>query len=169
MVRAGRPRNHDPIANEIRGAIRNGDEQVARNLISSTEIDMPDGENCTPLIWASFHNRPELLTWILENNGNVDHQDRNGYTALHYVSQERLPNIAQILLNAGAKTELRDAYGNTPLWTASFNAHGDLSVVELLVKHGASFDNVNNAGKSIREMASIFYPDEFAKMTGNAT
>ena len=169
MVRAGRPRNHDPIADEIRQSIRNGDDTVARDLLKSTEIDIPDGENCTPLIWASFHNRPDLLKWILENSGNVNHQDRNGYSALHYVSQERLPNICEILLNAGSQTELRDAFGNTPLWTASINARGDMSVVRLLVKHGASFDNVNNAGKSIREMATIFYPDEFAKLTGDAT
>ena len=169
MVRAGRPRNHDPIADEIRSAIRNGEDGAARNLINSTEIDVPDGENCTPLIWASFHNRPELLQWMIERRADVNHQDRNGYSALHYVAQERLSNICEILLNAGAETELRDAYGNTPLWTASFNARGELSVVELLVKHGASFDNVNNAGKSIREMAIVFYPDELARMTGDAT
>ncbi len=79
-----------------------------------------------------------------------------------------MPHITEMLLNAGASTELRDAYGNTPLWTAAFNSHGDLSVVKLLAERGASFDNRNNAGKSIREMAMILFPDELPALTQKA-
>lgn len=168
MARPGRPRKHDPIADEIRLHIRNGDDGAAEKLIASTEVDIADGENCTPLVWASFHNRPALLQWLIDRGANIDHQDRNGYCALHYVAQAKLPNIADMLLNAGASTELRDAYGNTPLWTAAFNARGDLSVVTLLAEHGASFENINNAGKSIREMAMVFFPDELPALTKKA-
>ena len=80
------------------------------------------------------------------------------------MAQERLAGIASILLDAGAKTELRDIYGNTPLWTASFNARGNLSVVKLLFQYGASFDNTNNAGKTVRDIAIIFFPDELAQL-----
>ncbi|MEI8382606.1 MAG: ankyrin repeat domain-containing protein, partial [Planctomycetota bacterium] len=167
MARPGRPRKHDPVADEIRRHIRNADDGAAEKLVASTSVDVPDGENCTPLIWASFHNRPALFQWLIDRGANIDHQNRNGYCALHYVAQEKLPSIAEMLLNAGASTELRDAFGNTPLWTAAFNARGDLSVVKLLAEHGASFDNTNNAGKSIREMAMIFFPDELPALTRN--
>ena len=117
---------------------------------------------------ATRRNRPLLLKWLIDRGANVDHQDRNGYCALHYVAQEKSAKITEMLLNAGASTELRDVYGNTPLWTAAFNARGDLSVVRLLAEHGASFDNTNNAGKSIREMAMLFFPDELPALTQKA-
>lgn len=165
MARPGRPRNHDPVADDIRQCIRNADDDAARKLIVKHEIDILDGEACTPLVWAAFHNRPQLLQWIIERGANVNHQDRNGYCALHYAAQEKLADIAEILLNAGAATEMRDVYGNTPLWTAAFSARGDLSVVRLLARHGASFDNRNNAGKTAFDLATMFFPDELAELT----
>lgn len=169
MARPGRPRKHDPVADDIHSCIRNGDDGAARTLIASTNIDVLDGDARTPLIWASFHRRSNLLTWLIENGANVNHQDRDGYCALHFVAQEKLPDIAAILLDAGAQTELRDVYGNTPLWTAAFNARGDLSVVKVLVQHGASFDNRNNAGKTVRDMATIFFPDQLAQLARTPT
>ena len=164
MARPGRPRNHDPIADDIRQCIRNAEDEAAKALIVSKDINVLDGEACTPLIWASFHNRPDLLTWLINRGANVNHQGRIGYCALHFVAQERLAGIASILLDAGAKTELRDIYGNTALWTASLNARGNLSVVKLLFQYGASFDNTNNAGKTVRDIAIIFFPDELAQL-----
>jgi uncharacterized protein len=165
MARPGRPRKHDPIADAIRSRIGDGDDDAARALIASTDIDVPDGDARTPLIWASFHHRSDLLNWLIAKGANVNHQDRNGYYALHFVGQEKLADIAAILLDAGAQTELRDIYGNTPLWTASFSARGDLSVVKLLVQHGASFENKNNAGKTVRDVAMRFFPAEFTELS----
>lgn len=166
MARPGRPRNHDPVTDEIRRAIQNNDDEAAKRLIANCAVDIPDGEDATPLIWAAFHNRPQLLQWLIDRGANVDHQDRNGYCALHYVAQEKHERIAQIILDAGASTELRDVHGNTPLWTASFEARGEFSIVQLLVSTGASFENKNNAGKTVRDMAMIFFPDKLEELTG---
>jgi ankyrin repeat protein len=168
MARPGRPRKHDPIADDIHRCIRNAEDEAAKTLIASTGIDVLDGEACTPLIWASFHHRLDLLKWLIDQGANVNHQDRHGYCSLHYVAQEKLSDIAEILLRACADTELRDVYGNTPLWTATFNARGDLSMVRLLVDYGASFENKNNAGKTVRDMAAIFFPVELAELTRTA-
>lgn len=169
MARPGRPRNHDTVADDIRRHIRNNDDSSAMRLIAVHGVDIVDGEACTPLIWAAIHNRPELLSWLIKNGANVDHQERNGYCALHYIAQEKHVTIADLLLQAGASTELRDVYGNTPRWTASFEAHGDIGIVELLVNHGASFENTNNAGKTVRDMATIFFPDKLEKLTRKTT
>ncbi|MEM7349539.1 MAG: ankyrin repeat domain-containing protein [Acidobacteriota bacterium] len=164
MARPGRPRKYDPVADDIERCIRNGEDATAKKLITAHEVDLPDGDARTPLIWASFYDCGSLLQWIIDRGGDVNHQDRNGQGALHFAAQKKLGDIAEILLRAGAETELRDVYGNTPLWTATFNARGDLSVVKLLATEGASFDNKNNAGKTVREMAEKFFPDELAKL-----
>ena len=76
MARPGRPRNHDPIADDIRQCIRNAEDEAAKAFIVSKDINVLDGEACTPLIWASFHNRPDLLTWLINRGANVNHQGR---------------------------------------------------------------------------------------------
>jgi uncharacterized protein len=158
MAHPGRLRNHDPIADEIRRAIRNEDENRAVALIESSETDVLDGNARTPLIWAATFNRQRLVRWLIDRGAFIDHQDRIGYSALHFVAQEKHVEIATCLLNAKASIELRDIHGNTPLWTAIFSAGADLRVVSLLFEHGANLDNKNNAGMTIRELAKARIP-----------
>jgi ankyrin repeat protein len=160
MARPGRPRKHDPIADDIRRLISSGADGDARDLIVQHEIDLLDGGSATPLIWASFYGRTELLAWLIKRGGSVDHQDRDGYCALHFAAQERNARIAETLLKAGAATDLRDIYGNTPLWTAGFNARGDYTTFKLLLDHGASLNNTNNAGKTVRDLAMKIFSEE---------
>lgn len=164
MARPGRPRHHDLVADDIERCIRASEVGAAKELIAAHDVDLLDGDARTPLIWASFYGHRELLRWIIDRGGNVNHQDRNGHCALHFVAQEKHAEVAEILLGAGAETESRDVYGNTPLWTATFNARGDLSVVKLLASYGASFENKNNAGKTVREMATALYSDALAEL-----
>jgi ankyrin repeat protein len=59
--------------------------------------------------------------------------------------------------------ELRDKYGNTPLWTAVFNSRPSLSVVKLFLDRGAKVDNLNNAGRTPGQMIETIYGDTFYK------
>ena len=168
MARPGRPRKHDPVADDISFDIERAKDDVARKAIEKHGIDILDGDARTPLIWASFHNRQDLLEWLISKGANVDHQDRNGYCALHFAGQEKHAGITKILLDADASTELRDVYGNTPLWTAAFNARGDYDVVNALLSQGASLDNKNNAGKTIRDLATTLFPEVLKSLIANA-
>ena len=51
-----RPR-YDPIAENIRTCIHDGDDGTAKTLIASTDIRVLDCDARTPLVWASFHHR----------------------------------------------------------------------------------------------------------------
>jgi len=168
MGRGGRPRNHDPAADSITRHIRNAEDANARSLIEEKGTELPDGEARTPLIWAAAHNRIELLHWLICRKANVDHQDRIGYCALHFAAQNKHTEVARILLNSAASTELRDIHGNTPLWTAAFNARGDFGVFQLLLSHGALLDNRNNVGKTVRDVALLFFPDQLDALIANA-
>jgi ankyrin repeat protein len=169
MVLGGRPRKHEPIADEIRSAIDSGDDNRVRSLIASCDVDVPDGEASTPLIWAAANNRQDLLHWLIAKGANVNHQTRYGYCGLHFAGQNKLAEIASILLGAGAETELRDVYGNTPLWTAGFNARGDFTVFLALLKQGASLENRNNAGRTVRDLAQTLFPAEIDRLISEAS
>ena len=107
MSRPGRPRNHNPVADDINWAIRSKDDERAKHLILAYDIDILDGEASTPLICAACHDRPQLLRWLIDRGANVDHQDRNGFCALHYVAEQKNEPIAQILLSTGDQQRYR--------------------------------------------------------------
>ena len=169
MVLSGRPRKHDPISDEIRSAIQSANDDDVRSLMASCAVDVPDGEASTPLIWAAANDRQELLRWLIAQGANVNHQNRYGYCGLHFAGQNKLAEIASILLGAGADTELRDAYGNTPLWTAGFSARGDFAVFLALLKQGASLDNRNHAGRTIRDLAQMLFPADIDRLISEAS
>jgi uncharacterized protein len=168
MGRGGRPRKHDPIADSISRHIGNGEDSLAQSLIEVRGTELPDGEARTALIWAAAHNRVDLLKWLIDRQANINHQDRIGYCGLHFAAQNKFCDVARTLLESGASTELRDIHGNTPLWTAAFSARGDYGVVQLLLSYGASLDNVNNVGKTPRDVATMFFPDRLHELVSNA-
>ncbi|HEY3655274.1 MAG TPA: ankyrin repeat domain-containing protein [Steroidobacteraceae bacterium] len=80
------------------------------------------------------------------NKSAALHDD--GWTALHFAAQIQSPEVTLLLLDAGASTELRDSYGNTPLWKATMTARGSGEVIALLRRAGADPYAKNNYGNS---------------------
>jgi ankyrin repeat protein len=53
-----------------------------------------------------------------------------------------------MLIEAGARVDVRDSYGNTPLWRAVMESRGDGSVIAVLRLAGADPYVENNSGVS---------------------
>jgi uncharacterized protein len=58
-------------------------------------------------------------------------------------------------LQAGAKIDLQDKFGNTPFWRAVMNSKGRGDIIRLLLKSGASRDIKNKNGKSPYDVAVL--------------
>lgn len=71
--------------------------------------------------------------------------------------------MAKMLLEAGAKVDVRDAHGNTPLSTAVFNCRGDGEMIRLLRKWGADPYAKNNHGVSPLDLARMIDNFDIAK------
>jgi ankyrin repeat protein len=67
--------------------------------------------------------------------------DKYGFTALHVLMTEDRPQVAQILIDAGADVNARNDQQMTPLHLAQHR-----SLVELLVKHGADLNSRAQGG-----------------------
>ena len=90
--------------------------------------------NQTLLMRASFHGggdiRSEKFRLLIENDANLDLQDKSGNTALHYAVNSRDKSV--ILVDAGA-FQLCNSQGLTPLLAASKN--GDSSIVAYFLRN----------------------------------
>lgn len=56
--------------------------------------------------YAAFYDRPEILLYCLNNGFDVDMQGEQGHTCLHLAAKFNYPQIVQILLDYGARTEI---------------------------------------------------------------
>jgi len=128
------------------------DNESVKKILSETGIEATDGYLRTALILATLHKNEDLLSWLIEQGANVNHQDRNGDSALHFAGQEKNEAAAKLLLKAGADLNVVDIHGNAPLWRAVFNARDDLRIVNLYVQGGANLDGLDK------------YPEPFRKI-----
>jgi len=122
MANSGRPLKCDPKVNNLRINIKYGEYDIAKKTLSEFGIDATDGEARTALITAVIANKPDFVYWLIDNGANINHQDRTGCTILHITAEFKLVELTKYLLEKGANPNLQNKHGNTPLWTAIFNA-----------------------------------------------
>ena len=110
----------------------------------------------TPLHWASSigdnSNDGSVARFLLEHGADINAQNRQGLTPLHWASNSGTPEVVRVLLEHGADVEVKDDTGRTALhWTSS---SGRLEVVRLLLEHGADVVVKDNSGKTALHWAS---------------
>ena len=160
MAHPGRPLKSTPEVDRLRSDIAHDMYDTVKQTLDRFGINATDGEGRTALINAVLENKTDFVEWLAANGADINHQDRSGYSALHFAAQEKLGQIAKRLLEKGAEPNIQDIHGNTPLWTAIFNAKlptSEQSVVKLLLKHGADPDHLNKHGKTPRFMYQTFH------------
>jgi ankyrin repeat protein len=95
-----------------------------------------------------------LANFFIKKGFEVNVQDNLGWTPLHYCAQNYQVGIAKILIEHSANLEIRDNYGNTALFRATFASQGKGDMIRLLLEHGANRDSKNNAGVSPLQLAN---------------
>jgi len=119
------------------------------------DLSSKDKEGRTLLMESVLRGSDAMVALLVERGINSNTQDNAGFSALHFAAQEYRVIAAEVLIRAGAKLELRDSFGNTPLWSAVVNSRGRGEMIKLLLKHGANPNSKNNHGKSPLDMANI--------------
>jgi ankyrin repeat protein len=158
MAHSRQPRQHASLADEVRQAIAYATASEAIRLIENGAVDVLDGEFRTPLLHAAIAGKVDVLSWLIEHGADINHQDRNGLSALHYAVQKKHMDAVGALLTNGAVVESKDAHGNTPLWRATFDARGHYEPVQILIHYGANPHSKNKSDRS---------PLDFAEQIGD--
>jgi ankyrin repeat protein len=165
MAHPGQPQKSNPKVDNLRSEIRQGDYGIAKLTLKEFGIDVTDGDGRTALINAVIENKPNFIYWLVDNGADINAQDKIGYSVLHFAGQNILVELAKYFLEKGANPNLQDIHGNTPLWTAIFNAKlptNEQGVVELLMKFGADPDIINKHGRAPRIMYQTFHKKDIS-------
>ncbi len=92
---------------------------------------------------------------ILSEMDTVNFKDANSYSYLHIAVQSESVRIVQFLLEKGAEINAADKFGRTPLMIAISGYNGDRTIIDLLLKNGASLDSKANSGVPCMQLAKI--------------
>jgi ankyrin repeat protein len=107
------------------------------------------------IIELTEQNNIEGIKKFIADGGDINFQDKNGWTALMfrswYIFSPMNFKIVKILIKAGAKLDIQDKSGDTALMIASlFNNH---KIAEILIDAGADEDIKNNEGETALDYA----------------
>ena len=114
----------DPIS----GAVRHGYLDVARVLVElGAAVDRTDAR-ITPLVKAVLGDQVEMARFLISKGADVNHVDGNGMTPLLYAASIDFgsPAMIDMLLAAGARTDMKTKEGKTALELAERYHHTHL-------------------------------------------
>jgi len=105
--------------------------------------------------WPEVEKRSEICRQIVLRGIDINESDKTGNTALHHAVNSRNVWAAKLLLESGAKSNLQNLSGETPLYILSTKYHDTVADVKALIKSGALFFNQNSAAISIENIKSL--------------
>jgi len=132
-------------------------------LKEEADIDAKDAQGHTALIRAAYSGNLMKVNELLQYGADVNAKSSNscGYTALIWAVVYRHSNVVEVLLKAGASTEVKDAHGNTALMWAAI--YGDLGLVKQLLRAQADVETKSSCGKTAPMWAALYGRHDLVK------
>ncbi|EGC31160.1 hypothetical protein DICPUDRAFT_95570 [Dictyostelium purpureum] len=133
----------------ITAAVKNNNEEILDLLLQlcitlKADINNRDKNGFTALHQAVYYEDKILMKLLQYDNINVDVQNEDYNTPIHYFCQKfKYPSCQepfQLFIQKGVNVNAQNKNGETPLHKAIFNNYVRLILVNLLLKNGA---NVN--------------------------
>lgn len=140
-----------------------GQVDVVKLLIEKgAKVSVADNNGCSPLFIASALGYEKIAKLLLERDkSNIDHNENvYGRTALHVATLLGYGSIASILINEGAKVNLRDSEGHTALHVAIFRRFPQL--ITRLLDGGAKIAIQDHHGWTALHFVARFSDKEIA-------
>ena len=158
----------------IAKAAMDGDASAIKRLLETgTNINEPDSRHgWTPLFWAIYYNKPDIVQLLLNEGALVNIQDAEGNSPLMIATSSEYA-ILHTLIEKGADVNARNKRGETAL-ISSANA-GNEKMVKKLICNGAVVDMRDADAITYAEnnkqinIVQLLYKAKYAKLRNRAT
>jgi ankyrin repeat protein len=133
-------------------AARNADVDEVRKLIAAgSDVNAPEADGTSALLWAVYQSQPELVTVLLEAGADPNAPNNFGVTPLLQASRAGDAATVTALLQGGADIAAATRDGETPLMAAA--RAGGVAAVNVLLEHGAD----PNAVEALEDQTALMW------------
>ena len=74
-------------------------------------LDLKAADGGTPAMSAAVHGYKEVLDYLISKNVDLNAQDEDGWTALHFAVMANAASSVKALLAAGVRTDIKNSTG----------------------------------------------------------
>jgi ankyrin repeat protein len=126
--------------------------QAVRSLLASgADVNAPESDGTTALLWAAYDSSPEMVALLLKAGADPNIANNFGVTPLLQASRYGDAATIDALLKGGADVEKAQRDGETPLMAAS--RAGSVAAVKVLLQHGADPNKI----ESLEEQTALMW------------
>ena len=150
--------NDDMGRSPLHLACRSGALAIVKMLVKTgADVSGTDNERDTCLTLAAYFGHTETVRYLVGlPEVDVNHKDAEDCTALLLAADQNHPDVAKVLIDAGADIEEKDEDGCSPLFMAS--KAGALDIVKMLLQAGAdvnvTYHTQDNVGYTCLTLAA---------------
>jgi ankyrin repeat protein len=137
-----------PVAD---AASRGDFEDIVSLIAAGEDVNLPQADGTTALIWAAYQGDVEMVTALLAAGADPDLANEFGVTALMQASRQGDAAVIDALLSGGASATVTSETGVTPLMAAA--RAGSVPAVERLLAAGIDVD----AAESLQHQTALMW------------
>lgn len=110
------------------------------------DVDLPDANRRTPLLWAAWRGDIQKVRVLLELGADPNKKDLQGYGPLAKAAEAGHLECVRALVNGGATVTTKSDPGFEPIHLACENSSEGLRIVKYLLAHGSTATTLGPGG-----------------------
>ena len=128
---------------------------VTKLVKAGADVRATEDDRATCLLLAAYDGHTDIVRYLVSlPEVDLNHQDTNNYTPLHIAVHQKHAAVVEVLIDAGADIETKNAKGRSPLHVASIS--GELTTVKMLVEAGADVRDTDAERDTCLTLAAYF-------------